>query len=85
MAAEGEAVGIGGVLGPYLPGVGCDGDREHRGHYHVDRIALRLHHHRSRGNPHAARHHHTAITKLRVKVSKSYKVEINTRCLSSHI
>lgn len=65
VAAEEEAVDIADVLGPYLPGVGCDGDREHHGYYHVDRIVLHLHrHHRPRGNPRAARHHRTAITKL---------------------
>ena len=63
--AEEEAVDIGGGPDPSLPSVGYDGDREHRGHCHVDRIALRLHRrHRPRGNPRAARHHRTATTKL---------------------
>lgn len=79
VAAEEEAVGIGGVLGPYLPGVGCGGDREHRGHYHVDRIALRLHRHHPRGNPRAARHHRTAITKLlKLQSWNKYKILVRT-------
>lgn len=63
MAAE--AVDTGGEPVPYYQGVDCDGDRERRGHYRVDRTALRLHrHHRPRGNPRAARHRRTAIIKL---------------------
>jgi len=60
------AVDTGGEPDPYPRGVDCDEDRGRRGH-RVDRTALRLHrHHRPRGNPRAARHRRTVITKCRI-------------------
>lgn len=62
VVAEAGAVGTEGGLDPYPRDVDCDGDREHRGHYRADRIALRLHRrHRPRGSPRAALHRRTVI------------------------
>jgi len=74
VVAEAEVVGIEDGLDPYPRDVDYDGDREHRGHYRVDRIALRLHRrHRPRGNPHAALHRRTVIRNDKNYTNLKYK------------